>query len=66
MTRRLVAATVLAGSVALMAAPAFAYHHDARACIGGDDRNTPGRMVGFCLEDPRTSIPLPPPPPPPL
>jgi hypothetical protein len=69
MTRRLVAAALIAGSVGFVAAPALAQHHDNSVCIGGDGRD--GRMIGYCVNDPRSvveigTIPLPilPPPPP--
>ena len=67
MTRRLAAAALMAGSLGFLAVPAVASHHDGRVCIGGDSHGS-GRMVGYCVEDPRSvlevgTIPLPPPPP---
>lgn len=50
MTRRLVAAAVLAGSVALVASPAVANHNDAEFCVGGDSRQQTGRMIGYCFK----------------
>jgi hypothetical protein len=46
---RLVAATLLAG---LLASPAMATQNDAKVCVGGDDRNNTGRMIGFCIQNP--------------
>jgi hypothetical protein len=55
MTRRLVAAALIAG-LGLTAAPALASHdqHDDGdlICVGGDDRNNPGRMIGYCVSNP--------------
>ncbi|HEX8002471.1 MAG TPA: hypothetical protein VF519_07230 [Mycobacteriales bacterium] len=50
MTRRLVAAAVLAGSFGVLAAPAFASHGDAQVCLGGQDRNNTGRVIGYCID----------------
>lgn len=56
MTRRLAAATLLAGTLGMLATSAAATHDDARACIGGD-ASVPGRMVGYCLdEDPMMQL----------
>lgn len=57
MTRRLVAAALLAGTVGFVAAPAMASHEEVRVCIGGDDRNNPGRMIGLCIDNPLDIVP---------
>lgn len=51
MTRRLVAAALIAG-LGLMASPALAAHDGDLICVGGDDRNNPGRMIGYCVSNP--------------
>ena len=57
MTRRLVAAALIAGSFGLVS-PALAQHNDAEFCLGSDDRQNAGRMIGYCirLDDPSGGV----------
>lgn len=51
MTRRILAAVLLAGTVGLVAVPAHAAA-DGILCIGMDQQGSPGRMIGLCMDNP--------------
>ncbi len=54
MTRRLIAAAVLAsavGGLGLATLPAHASTEDFNVCIGGDDQNRPGYTQKICVHD---------------
>jgi hypothetical protein len=51
MTRRLVAAALLAGSLGVVASTAVAYASPGNeVCLGGDSAHSPGRSVYYCLQ----------------
>lgn len=51
MTRRLVAAALIAG-FGLTVSPALAYEDQQMICVGGDDRNNPGQVKNVCIHNP--------------